>query len=229
MTSYLPTWLRRIAWITLAIVIVGLVGAYSAYRATQWIPPFYDKQLGASRDELQQAGNQLERQLQQLQQQHVDARQWTSIFSEEEVNGWLAVNLPVKFPRLLPHTIREPRIELKAGNAHIACQYVSPKMTAVLSLQIDARATDQPNIVAIYLRDARIGAVPGLVQLAMDEIDSAAKRAGVQIEWVEDKGDQVALVTVPDHVLDADHRFELQDVEIADGELKIAGTLVPVR
>jgi hypothetical protein len=224
----LQDWLRRIVIGLLVLVAVAGVGMVAVYRATQWVPPFYEQRLGLDSTELAQAGDQLEQQLQAIQETHEDETVWNTILTEDQVNGWLAVNLKKKFPRLLPYSVRNPRVAFTPDDALIACQYASKTMSAVISLNVNARATERKNVVAVTLTNAKLGAVPGLLDMAIEEINQAAKRAKIDLEWAEEDGADVAYITIPEHLIDDQHRFELHDVEIANGELRIAGQLVPV-
>jgi hypothetical protein len=152
-----------------------------------------------------------------------DEGQWQAIFSDDEINGWLAVDLKEEFPHLLPHRVHDPRVSISEQAAQIACQYKSPDVTVVLSMDVGAFVTAEPNVVGLRIQRARIGAVPGLVKMAKEEITRAAQRARIKLRWAEQDGDDVAMVTVPSDVVMEGHQVFIEKIEFHDGEVHLAG------
>ena len=94
--------------------------------------------------------------------------EWRVTISDDQINGWLASQLPKQFPYLLPHHASDPRVRIQNDKAHLACQYSNGRMSAVLSMAVEAFATDKPNVVGVRIVTARIGAVPGLMGTAVE-------------------------------------------------------------
>ena len=216
-------WVRRLC-IGLAAMAVGAVfGGYAVYRSIHWVPSFYAQQLTVENEVLVEKGQQMEQGVQELHQEVQDEGHWEAVFSEEEINGWLAVELKEKFPRMLPHRIRQPRVSLSRGLTKFACQYDSPDLQAVLSLDVNVSMSEEPNVVAVRVKRARIGAVPGLMQLAIGHISNAAIRARIPLRWTEVDGDPLALVTIPDDMVLKGHRVHIDALNVEEGAVYLAG------
>ena len=101
--------LVRLALVLSVLVTAGVaVLLTAAYRATQHVPEFYQAALAEPPVEQKAAADQLERQVLEL---HNEARQpgrWEARFSQEHINGWLAADLPVKFPGACPTVFPRP-------------------------------------------------------------------------------------------------------------------------
>jgi len=198
------------------------------YRASQWVPPFYEQLQRAEPVGLASFGDEFERELLELHNAWEASGQWSGIFTDEQINGWLAMDMQEKFPILLPTTVKDPRIAIKDSQAHLACQYVNGGVSAVLSMVVDVSLTERPNEVALRLRTARIGAVPGLMRQAMQKISVAAIRSGIPIYWKQIESDPVAIVRIPAGVFELGKSLVIESLELTDGRLAVAGRVNPL-
>ena len=80
-----------------------------------------------------------------------------------------------------------------------------------------------PEYVFCEYATAKIGAVPGLVGVAVDHITAAARRSRINLRWVQQDGEPVALVTLPQNLIEAGHEISLKRIEMRDGALFLAG------
>ena len=214
---------RRFVVGLFSLTALAMIGGFAAQHCLQWQPSFYARKLAVGSEKLTTDDRELERQVETL---HKDVRtpgDWTARFSEEQVNGWLAVGLRQRFPRMLPDQIREPRVAFSAGLAQVACQYCSSELQVVLSLDVDVSMSSEPNVVAVRVKRARVGAVPGLLQMATASITNAAMRAKIPLQWTEIDGDKVALITVPENITLDGRRIFLDRLRVEEGELCLAG------
>ncbi len=216
-------WLRRILCGILAMCVGALMGAFAVYRSLQWVPQFYEQKLVESEASLAEHGEEMEQHVLDLHEDVHDEGQWQAVFSDDEINGWLAVDLKEEFPHLLPYRVHDPRVSISEQAAQIACQYKSPDLTVVLSMDVDAFVTPEPNVVGLRIQRARIGAVPGLVKMAKEEITRAARRSRIKLRWDQQNGDDVAMVTIPSDVVMDGHQVFIEKIELHDGEVHLAG------
>jgi hypothetical protein len=238
-------WLRRIVFGTLAMCVGALIGAFAVYRSLQWVPQFYQQELSASKANQTAGDQQMAQQMLELLNDFQggwnvqsggdvqggdmqggdmqDEGQWEATFSDDEINGWLAVDFKKEFPRLLPHRIYDPRISISEQAAQIACQYKSTDLTVVVSMDVDAFVTDEPNVIGFRVQRARIGAVPGLEKMAKDEITRAARRSRIKLRWTRKDGDDVAMITIPNDAVLEGHQVLIETIELHDGAVHLAG------
>ena len=116
----------------LVLIVVGGVAWY-AYRSTQNIPEFYQSALTTPPDLLDQQGQEFESRIFDLQHESHDRGEWQAVFTEGQVNGWLATDLPEKFPDAIPPQIAHPRIRIMDDELEIAFVAVPGDLTASLS------------------------------------------------------------------------------------------------
>ena len=192
--------------------------------AKDWAPAFYAAELARDRQVLAAKGAKFQTKLSELKTaMQDDQNRWSASVTNDELNGWLAVELPEQFPRALPLNVKEPCVALNPQEFHVACRYEDGGTKAVLSLKLSAEANGQPNQFKIKILSAKVGSVP-LMDQALGVIGAAMRRAKVRYRWLN-RGDSPELILfLPAKWMDQDKRFRLDTIEINDGELLVSGT-----
>lgn len=216
--------LRYVSLLLSAAVALLLVSAVAGYRAVQHQPEFYRTALAdeASRQEV--TGEQFERRVLEMRNDARRAGRWTTRITAEQINGWLASDLPEKFGTRLPREIRDPRVALYQDEAWIACRFEGNGVSSVISLAVDVRLTERTNELALRIRRARAGALPLPMKRLLDEARGASARLKIPLRWTQDAGSPVALLRLPEQLEGVPQRhLRLESVELRDGELLISG------
>ena len=131
--------LVRLALLLVLLVTAGVaVLLTAAFRATQQVPAFYQAALAQKPVEQKAAADQLEAQVLKLHKEARKPGRWVARFSQEQINGWLAADLPVKFPGALPDGVSAPRVAIEPGHMQLAVRYDHGDVSTVLSLAGDA-------------------------------------------------------------------------------------------
>lgn len=146
---------------------------------------------------------------------------WDAVFTADQINGWLAVDVPQNFPELLPAEFAAPRVFIHPGDLTIACRY-GGSVDTVLSIACDVYL-QAPNVLAIRIKAARAGLLPLPLGNVLNAITHAAQNLELPLEWRRVGGDPVALVSiVPPHARGKE-RVELERVELREGEVAVVG------
>lgn len=204
------------------------VAVWSAFRATQQVPDFYREAIAQKPVVQKKASDEM---LQSAAALVSDVRKpghWQAVFSAEQINGWLAVDLLENYPEFLETELRDPRAEISDHSATLACRYTSPELSAVLSITFDVYLSS-PNVVAVRLRRARAGALPVPLKEVLEGVSNAAMTVGLPLEWRQIDGDPVAMITIPPPHDQNDRILELETIELRNGELYLAGNTTKQR
>jgi hypothetical protein len=208
----------------LAASLAGLALFYGAWRATQQAPEFYQTALHKAPEQQKEKGAALEKQVFELHNEVRNTGRWEASFSDEQINGWLAADLPVKFPNALPKGVSEPRVAIEDDAAQVACKYDSKKISTVFNMSVEISLTHEPNVVAVRIRKARAGLLPISLKQILDHATKYANKSEIPLRWVQEDGDPVALVTVPSERKEFIHRrICIETVELRNGEVYLAG------
>jgi hypothetical protein len=209
--------------IILLSVIAGGAG-FSFYQAAQHEPAFYRSAMQAPPEIQAKAGDELEQNMLELRNEARTPGHWEAVFTDEQINGWLAADFPDKFPGTLPAGVDDPRVEIREGSVNIAARYEDKLVKSVVSIVLDICLTDGANTVAVTIRRIRAGSLPVPVRQFLDRISRSAERNSIPLRWSQTDGDPVALVTIPSQHEDYVHReIFVETIELRDGEVYLAG------
>lgn len=220
---------RRISLVLLTTVVAIAVALVSVFRMAQWEPSFYDQAIKIESSRAAEARDEFEQNVLALHNDIVDRQPWRFVLTADQINGWLAVDMPEKFPHALPDPWHDPRIEIRAGEAEIACRYATSKVTAVVSVVVEATLTEEPRVVAVRICHARVGALPVLKKKLIDRLTRQARRVGIPLRWTQVEKDPVALITLTPPEDSKWGELQVSSLELREGELVLTGESVPPR
>lgn len=225
-TLYVRTRLRRMAVVSIGLVVMSAGASASIYFALRHVPGFYHRALSEDPARQAEASEQMLREAAQLTSTARHHSHWEASFSQEEINGWLAVDLMRNHARSLPSHVDAPRVALADECATLACRYQLGALATVLSVSFDAYM-DEPNILALRLRRARAGALPLPLGGTLQSVSKVVKDLELPIEWRQIDGDPVALVHLP-KLRAGKHRWiEIDRLEVRGEEIILAGSSRP--
>ena len=178
------------------LLLVGLVaGGIWLYCAISYVPAFYSAALAVAQPDLELSNRDMLRRTAALTNDMKRVGEWRAIFTQQQINGWLAVDLPKNHPDLLPAELQNPRIHITPDRVLAAARYES-NVSAVVSLEF-AATLQAPNQVALRIHTLRIGDVPWRMDQIVEQATAAARHWGLQVEQTQTDGDPVLLLTLP--------------------------------
>ncbi len=206
----------------LILVFAGVGILYFLYQAAQKPPEFYEAALQINPEAQKLAGSEFESRVLQLQNDLLEQGTWEAIFSDKQINGWLASDMPKKFPKALPANVYEPRVEIKPGIVHLAFRFESKQFSGIVVCSGEAYCTDKSNQVAVRIDDVKAGVVSLPVSKWLDEIAKGITRSGFSVVWSEENGNPVALITIPEDTLEGGD-VVVESIELLDGKVRLRG------
>ncbi len=216
--------LRIAAIVLVALIATAALVLFLLYRATQHEPEFYVRALKAEPAKQAEAGDQLEKRVVNLRNEVRRDGDWEVVFTDEQINGWLATDLPEKFPDALPPEVSDPRVAIEPDTAQVACRYRDGSFTTVVSLAVEMHLTGRPNELAVRIRRARAGSLPVPISNWLDQVTEAALESGIPLRWEKKDGDPVAIVEIPfEHTEVRNRLLRVETIQLREGELYLAG------
>jgi hypothetical protein len=209
------------------LLAVGLA-TWAIYGAVHGEPAFYQQAVEREGVLAEKSSDEF---LQQAAAAASDVRKpgrWDAVFTADQINGWLAVDMARNYPGLLPNTLSDPRVAIRPGDVTLACRYDGPEVRAVLAISCDVYLS-APNTVALRVKGAHCGLMPLPLGKVLEAISHTARELELPLEWRRSGGDPVALLSmaVLNGHLSAHRRVELDTIELRDGELFVAGRTEP--
>jgi hypothetical protein len=209
--------LRRIA-LGLASVVGAVVGLLAALAHE---PSFYREAAiapGAFADA--QVRNLLTRGL-QLRNDIVNEPRWDAIFSDSEINAWLAEE--AARPDTLPPGFTEPRLSFEMDRILIACKVRQGPISSLVWVAAQARSVG-PSELELVVERVSAGLVPLPRALVRGRLEILAKAMGLELTWREVANQHVALVRPK--LVDSSANVVLDRFEILNGQIRVVGRTV---
>lgn len=204
-------WMRWTGGLLLTVLLALTVFfVWAWYRARQ-VPDFYAAALLVPPEALAESGEELEEEIQQLSSDLHREGRWEVVITEEEINGWLAVQLPTRYPHLLPEQLRRPRVDIDPDRMRLAASYEGKRLRSIVSLTVTVAAVEGDTHLQVTLLQARLGKLTVPTESIKKYIDRAADAMQLELEWSQDEDDHpVAMLAVPlpSSVRDMDIRID---------------------
>ena len=215
---------KLILQVIFAMLFLIAVAGWFVYRSMQTPPEFYRTVITSPPDELENAGEEFESSVFELQNASRETGQWQATFTEKQVNGWLHSDLPEKFPDAIPPQIENPRIEIRQDQLHLVFRFSAGGITGYVVASGDAFCTEERNQIAVRFKSSKTGVIPIPIGLWGDAIAEGMRTLGCVTAWTEMEGDPVALIRLPENLTDdEDQRVELESVQLLDGKMVLCG------
>ncbi len=191
--------------------------------AARHVPSFYQQALHVPPPQLQEESDRLLENAAALASNVHREGRWQALFTADEINGWLAVDLPKNFPELQPQGIAEPRVAIQPKCVSLACRYQDGPVEAVLSLDGEVYM-QEPNVLSVRIHKARAGSLPLPLAKVLELISQAAAEANLPLNWLQAGGDPVAVIHLHPPHDEQENAYQLETIELREGELYVAGT-----
>jgi hypothetical protein len=214
----------RLALLTVSLLLVaaGVIVVVLAL-ASRRVPAFYRAALEVDPAAQRAAGDRMVKQIAALAGDVQKQGRWQAVFTEEEINGYLAAELFAQHPELLPARVSDPRVRIEPESLAVAFRYRDPSWEGVVWLAVDLYPVE-PNVVALRIRKVRAGALPLPLENVLDQIAQATDRLDWQVAWRQADGDPVAQVTIPPLGTRGKRIVQVEVLRLEQGRIVMAGT-----
>ena len=222
---------RRILRIAVIGSVVALVLFVGVTACVFWgacaTPEYYEKSLNVDPVAQREASDDMLEETAQLVSDVQKPGRWEAVFTQEQINGWLAVDLEENHAASIPKGVEDPRVFLKEGSVTVACQVDNDILDGVLSIEADV-FVPEPGRLAVRLRSIHLGAVPLPQKYLIDHAESVAQRVGYPVSWAQQDGDAVMILTIEDDPTERTS-YQLDAVVVEEGRIGLAGTTIRQR
>ncbi len=219
----MPKALKILGLTALVGLVLAIAGIAWMYSASQAVPDFYEEALvSVPAVEQEQASDEMVEQATALVNEVRRTGDWEALFTDEQINGWLAVDLVKNHPGLLPKEASDPRVVITPDGAKLACRWDNGQFETVFSLDGDIYLAE-PNVVALRIRGARAGALPLPLDSILEAIRKAAADADLPLSETQTDGDPVVMITIPPPAGAERASISVENLELREGAIYLAG------
>lgn len=203
---------------------VGL-GVAAAVPVVVWMcltyqPSYYLDMLRLSREHRAVRAKRFAAQSLQLRNDICNEPDWEAVFTDEEVNAWLAEDLVAHFADQLPPEVGEPRVLFEMDRVTLAFLLRQHGVESVITVVARPRVPEA-NTVELTLDRIRAGILPVPADAILDRIVQHVRAQGVDAEWSRRDGRPVVVVRYAPNLERDDVRLE--ELQITEGQIRLAG------
>jgi hypothetical protein len=209
--------------LAIGLVCVGVMGLAVGvlYWSSQYVPPFYTSAVALDAEVAQRSSDAMLRQTTALVSDIRRGRPWQMLFTAEQINGWLAYDVPRNHPDLFPPEVHDPRVQIEDDLLKIAFRWTGASWSAIVSCQVEVYL-HETNVIAVRIHQVRAGKLPLPLGGLVESFVAAGREAGLLIDQRQVDNDPLLLVTLPAADSDKDQLL-LESFELRDGKVFLAG------
>ena len=211
---------RLILFVALGIAMTIAIVLLLLYVAARHEPAFYRRAMEIEPAVLEKASDRMLQQATALASAVKHEGHWEALFTAEQINGWLAVDMAQNHPTALPPMLHDPRVAITPREITIACRFEQGGVDTVLSLTVEPYVSE-PNVVALRIIAVRAGLVPAPLGGLLERLKDAGRGMPFRLSWLHADGDPVAVLSFP---AGDDRPMRIETLRLGDGEIYIAGT-----
>jgi hypothetical protein len=209
------------------VLAVGttVVGVLAGSAALFWLslthePSFYRAMVRLPRAKREAKAKRFVSQSIQLRNDICNEPTWEAVFSDEEVNAWLAEDLVTYFADQLPPEVHEPRVLFEMDRVTLAFELDDRPVKSVVWVVARPRVPHE-NVLELTIEKIRAGMLPVPADRVLDRIVGNARGHGLDVSWKREGKYPVATIRYTPHPGRDD--VKLERVQIRKGELRLAG------
>ncbi|MDX1965274.1 MAG: hypothetical protein SFX18_19165 [Pirellulales bacterium] len=226
MTYKLHRW--RVFWLFILVVVVlaggGIGGLLWALRT---IRPFYRSALLIPKQNLDQGSLDFLNRLSKFKNDLRKLGQWSLVLTDEQINGWLAVDLPRNHPDALPEGIYDPRVAVTSGQVSAGVTVDRQPFPVVASLDANIQL-ERENQISVRILTVRLGNLPWTLEQVVTKLIASAQDQGWTVQQTVVDNTPVLIFTMPERQSGEPYQIIIESLELRDGALYVAGRTEPV-
>jgi hypothetical protein len=213
----------RIGLLAIAASMLAVVGVAAV--ATRHVPDFYRQRAvldDASGAVSEQAARRVVSDVSALHASFIREGRWEAAFAENDINAWLATDLPRNHASLLPTMASAPRTRFSPHRIQIGLRLGSGVVSAVgwLVLEVQLR---EPNQLGLVVHEARLGGLPLPHGPIQQEIRRRFDQLGMVTAMRRLDDRNVLVVYIPSTHESGGMSHWLESLSIGEGSIAFAG------
>jgi hypothetical protein len=156
----------------------------------------------------------------QLRNDISNERDWQAVFSDQEVNAWLAEDLITHFADQIPPEVHEPRVAFGPDRITLAFQLDRGPIRTVIWVVAQARIPED-NVLELTFDKIRAGVIPISAERLMGPITERAREQGLDVSWSREDNLPVATIRFgPDR---GRSDIVLERLSVRQGQIRLSG------
>ena len=209
--------------LVLGLILLAMLAALPglAWLSVTHKPDFYRVTVLIPKAEQEKEAKEFVAQSLQLSNDIRNEPSWEAIFTDQQVNAWLAEDLVTHFADQLPSEVHEPRVMFELDRVTLAFELDQGPVRSVIWV-VARPEIPEGNVLELTLEKIRAGVLPIPADKVLDKLTYHAKAHGLDMKWKRDG--EFPVVTIRYKPQRGRDDVKLERVRIRKGEIRLAGT-----
>lgn len=212
-------WSRWRAALVAALAVVLLVPT-GVWLSLRYQPGFYRAMRELPREQRERKAKHFVASSLQLRNDITNERSWSAVFTDAEVNAWLAEDLVNHFADQIPPEVHEPRVSFERDRITFAFGLDRGPIRSVI-WAVARVSVPEDNVLALSVEKVRAGMIPISVARVIGPLTAAARDRGLDVRWQEDADPPTALIRYRPDTGRAD--VVLERLTVGPGRIRFSG------
>jgi len=204
------------------ILLLAAIVLFGLYQGTKVEPKWYREAVAVDPVTAREASDEMLQKTTTLISDVKKEGQWEALFTEGQVNGWLAVDLVENHANAVPREVSDLRVAIRPEQVMLSCRFQYGNVRRVVTLTVEP-SVPEPNVFALKICKARVGVVPLPLDNILEAVSQAAADADCRLEWRQARGDPVAVITIPPPRDQDDRLIRVETLRLGQGEFYLSG------
>lgn len=214
-------WRKRWVQILLILVVLLLGGLGWVFYAVKQVRPFYLAARAIPEDRLKEGNREFLNRASRFKNDLRKPGEWSLLITDEQINGWLAVDLANNHPDFLPEEIQHPRIKIEPQQISLGVMVERDPFPVAASIDFSVQV-DNRRELAMRVIAARAGTLPWPVDTVMAMLRRAATNQGWTVRETTIDNDPVLMLSPPPPE-DGKAEVILETIDLREGEIFLKG------
>ncbi len=201
-----------------ALVAVAAPGL--AWLSLTHRPDFYRATVTQPKAEREKEAKEFVAQSLQLRNDICNEPTWEALFTDQQVNAWLAEDLVTHFADQLPPEVHEPRVMFETDRVTLAFELDQGPVRSVIWV-VASPHVPEGNVLELTIEKIRAGVLPVPPDQILDRLMKHANGRGLDMQWKRDGEFPVVTISYKPHSGRDD--VKLERVQIRKGEMRLVG------
>ena len=209
--------------LALGVIVLGSVAVLPglAWLSLTHKPDFYKANVTLPKGEREKEAKEFVAQSLQLRNDICNEPSWEAVFTDQQVNAWLAEDLVTHFADQLPSEVHEPRVLFEMDRVTLGFELDQGPVRSVIWVVARPRIPEG-NVLELTLEKIRAGVLPLPADKLLDRLTGHAIARGLDMRWKRDGQFPVVTIRYKPHTGRDD--VKLEGVRIRKGEIILMGS-----
>ena len=220
--------LWRALGLGIVALLIGVMLIFLLWRGSQVAPTFYQEALAVTPETQRQASEEFTAATEEVVELIESKREWETSISEEQLNGWLAIDLQEMLRAQGITELEQPRCRIETDGLSLACRWKASGVGGVLLLECRPVYDADSESLTIELHRISSGLLSVPRSRWLEPVRRAIESSNLPVTWGVDQEPPSFEVDLSRIEASPGRRLTFESVELQEGAIVVSGSSLPM-